>query len=204
MTLNLLGGHVSWPAMPDLGARPAAAAKASGRRGRRPGIEIKPGSVKQARAEAGLSLGQVANGAVSRTAIYFVETGKAKPSIETLRLIAGRTGRPLDYFLARPSTIEPRSSPHTLEVELLLATNDPQAALAKGRSLLAAEQDPDTVARARYLMAYALLRLAQPIEARRLAAAARDHFERTGDKLMIAQWLGPAALAGGLPPGTHA
>jgi tetratricopeptide (TPR) repeat protein/DNA-binding XRE family transcriptional regulator len=181
--------------MPELDARLAPAAKASGRRGRRQGIEIKPGSVKQARAQAGLSLGQVANGAVSRTAIYFVETGKAKPSIETLRLIAERTGRPLDYFLARPSTIEPRSSPQTLEVELLLATNDPQAALASGRALLATEQDPDTTARTRYLMAYALLRMAQPIEARSLAAAARDHFERTGDKLMTAECLGHEASA---------
>jgi tetratricopeptide (TPR) repeat protein/DNA-binding XRE family transcriptional regulator len=181
--------------MPELDARPGPTAKASGRRGRRHGVEIKPGSVKQARAEAGLSLGQVANGAVSRTAIYFVETGKAKPSIETLRLIAERTGRPLDYFLARPSTIEPRSSPQTLEVELLLATNDPQAALASGRTLLSTEQDPDTTARARYLMAYALLRLAQPVEARSLAAAARDHFERTGDRLMTAECLGHEASA---------
>src|SRR6266404_9664167 len=123
--------------MPEAGARPTPAASPSGRRGRRHGIEIKAGSVKQARKEAGLSLGQVANGAVSRTAIYFVETGKAKPSMETLKLIAERTGRPLDYFLARPSTIEPRSSAPTLEVELLLATNDPQAALDSGRALLA-------------------------------------------------------------------
>src|SRR2546428_443823 len=181
--------------MPEADVRPVTAPRTSGRRGRRHGIEIKPGSVKQARADAGLSLGQVANGAVSRTAIYFVETGKAKPSLETLKLIAERTGRPLDYFLVRPSTIEPRSSPHTLEVELLLATNDPEAALASGRALLSTERDPDTTARARYLMAYALLRLAQPIEARRLAAAARDHFERTGDKLMIAECLGHEASA---------
>ncbi|HEX9100243.1 MAG TPA: helix-turn-helix domain-containing protein [Candidatus Dormibacteraeota bacterium] len=181
--------------MPEIDARPASTAKAGGRRGRRHGIEIKPGSVKQARADAGLSLGQVAKGAVSRTAIYFVETGKAKPSIETLKLIAERTGRPLDYFLARPSTIEPRSSPHTLEVELLLATNDPQSALASGRALLATKQDPDTTARTRYLMAYALLRLAQPVEARRLAVAAREYFESTGDKLMIAECLGHEASA---------
>src|SRR5713226_4444863 len=155
--------------MPELDARPAPTAKASGRRGRRHGIEIKPGSVKQARAEAGLSLGQVANGAVSRTAIYFVETGKAKPSLETLKLIAERTGQPLDYFLARPSTMEPRSSASTMEVELLLASNDPQAALEAGRSLLATEPDRDTTARTQHLMAYALLRLAQPAEARRLA-----------------------------------
>src|SRR6202171_2937252 len=80
----------------------------SGRRGRRRGVEIKPGTVKQARSEAGLSLAQVAGTEISRTAIYFVETGKAKPSMETLKLIATRTGRPLDYFLSR-STLEPRS-----------------------------------------------------------------------------------------------
>src|SRR6266851_755629 len=181
--------------MQEAEARLNPTAKASGRRGRRHGIEIKPGSVKQARAEAGLSLGQVANGAVSRTAIYFVETGKAKPSIETLRLIAQRTGRPLDYFLARPSTMEPRSSQQTLEVELLLATNDPEAALSSGRALLAKEHDPDTAARAKYLMAYALLRLAQPLEARRLAMEARAHFERTGDRLMTAESLGHEASA---------
>src|SRR2546427_3493212 len=181
--------------MPEAGARPTPAASPSGRRGRRHGIEIKAGSVKQARMEAGMSLGQVANSAVSRTAIYFVETGKAKPSIETLRLIAERTGRPLDFFLAQPSTLEPRSSPRTLELELLLATNDPEAAVGSGRELLAAERDPDVIARAKHLVAYALLRLAQPIEARRLAAEAREYFEKIGDRLMTAECLGHEASA---------
>ena len=58
---------------------PKAIGKASsGRRGRRKGVEIKAGTAKQARLEAGLSLGQVAGTEISRTAIYFVETGKAK------------------------------------------------------------------------------------------------------------------------------
>src|SRR5713226_6160872 len=156
--------------MPELDARPAPTAKASGRRGRRHGIEIKPGSVKQARAEAGLSLGQVANGAVSRTAIYFVETGKSKPSIETLRLIAERTGRPLDYFLTRPSTLEARSTVGTSEIERLVATADYVGALAAGDAVLTRERDPEVVARAKHLMATAHLRLAQPIQGRRLAA----------------------------------
>ena len=100
--------------MPEADARPAPLEARSARRGRRHGLEIRPGTVKQARMDAGMSLAQVANGLVSRTAIYFVETGKSKPSMETLRLIAERTGRPLDYFLARPSTMEARSSPQTL------------------------------------------------------------------------------------------
>ncbi|HSS94783.1 MAG TPA: helix-turn-helix transcriptional regulator [Candidatus Dormibacteraeota bacterium] len=181
--------------MPETESRPDAIVGRSARRGRRHGIEIKPGSVKQARADAGMSLADVANGVVSRTAIYFVETGKAKPSMETLRLIAERTGRPIDYFLASPSTMEPRSSPRTLEIELLLASNDCQGAVAAGQALLTHEKDADTTARARYLMAYALLRLAQPEEARRLAAVARDHFEKTGDQLMTAECLGHEASA---------
>src|SRR5437773_11117347 len=82
--------------MSEVSAHPSTPSR---RRGRRRGVEIRPGSVKQARQEAGLSLGQVARGDISRTAIYFVETGKAKPSRETLELIAERNGRPVDFLL---------------------------------------------------------------------------------------------------------
>src|ERR1700680_2160767 len=128
------------PDPPGPGRRGQAA---SGHRGRRPGVDVKPGSVKQARLDAGLSLGQVAGGVVSRTAIYFVETGKSRPSMETLRLIADRTGRPLDYFLSRPSTMEPRSSPVTTEMERLIAVGDPQSALTAGHALLGQHPQPD-------------------------------------------------------------
>src|SRR5450756_2616465 len=119
----------------------------SSRRGRRRGIEIKPGTDKQARADAGLSLDQAAGTEISRTAIYFVETGKAKPSMETLKLIAERTGRPLDYFLSRPSTMEPRSTAGTAEIERLITMGDPAGALAAGEALVGAERDPELVAR---------------------------------------------------------
>jgi tetratricopeptide (TPR) repeat protein/DNA-binding XRE family transcriptional regulator len=167
----------------------------SGRRGRRRGVEIKPGTVKQARFEAGLSLAQVAGSELSRTAIYFVETGKAKPSMETLQLIATRTGRPLDYFLSRTSTVEPRSTPGTEEIERLIVTGDPAAALAKADPVLAAEQDPEIAARIKFLMATAHLRLAQPVPARRLASSARAYFELAGDMLMAAECLGTEASA---------
>ncbi|MHB8689570.1 MAG: tetratricopeptide repeat protein [Candidatus Dormibacteria bacterium] len=167
----------------------------SGRRGRRRGIEIKPGTVKQARAEAGLSLAQVAGGEISRTAIYFVETGKAKPSMETLKLIAERTGRPLDFFLSRPSTMEARSSAGTLELEQLVAMGDPTGALASGEALLLTERDPEVMARIKFLMATAHLRLAQWVQARRLASTARAYFEQNGDMLMTAECLGSEASA---------
>ena len=176
------------------GPRPIGKAS-SGRRGRRRGVEIKPGTVKQARADAGLSLAQVAGGEISRTAIYFVETGKAKPSMETLKLIAERTGRPLDYFLSRPSTTEARSTAGTAELERLVVTGDPDGALAAGEALLVAERDPEIVARVKFQMATAHLRLAQWVPARRLASTARAYFEQSGDMLMTAECLGSEASA---------
>src|ERR1700704_4837901 len=168
---------------------------ASGRRGRRQGVEIQPGTAKQARRGAGLSLGQVAGSDLSRTAIYFVETGKAKPSMDTLKLIAARTGRPLDYFLVRPSTMEPRSTAGSAEIERLITEGDAAGALAAGQAVLQGERDPEVLARTKYLMATAHLRLAQPVPARRLASGARAHFEQTGDLLMTAECLGSEASA---------
>jgi tetratricopeptide (TPR) repeat protein/DNA-binding XRE family transcriptional regulator len=158
-------------------------------------VDVKPGSVKQARLEAGLSLGQVAAGVVSRTAIYFVETGKSRPSMETLRLIADRTGRPLDYFLSRPSTMEARSSPITTEMERLIATGDAQAAIAAGHLMLERQLDADAAARVHHLLATAHLRLTQAAEGRRHAAIARGHFEQIGDVLMTAECLRNEASA---------
>jgi tetratricopeptide (TPR) repeat protein len=158
-------------------------------------VDVKPGSVKQARLEAGLSLGQVAGGVVSRTAIYFVETGKSRPSMETLRLIADRTGRPLDYFLSRPSTMEARSSPITTEMERLIATGDAHAALAAGQAMLEQLLDPDATAKVHYLLANAHLRLTQAADGRRHAAIARVHFEHIGDTLMTAECLRNEASA---------
>ncbi|MGA8921584.1 MAG: tetratricopeptide repeat protein [Candidatus Dormiibacterota bacterium] len=168
---------------------PIGSAKASGRRGRRRGLEIKPGTARQARLEAGLSLAQVAGDQISRTAIFFVETGKARPSMETLRLIAERTGRPLEFFLASPAAGDPAVYAGTAELERLIATGALAEAVATGEALLVQRLDPDTEARVRHLVAMAHLRLGQPVVGRRLAAAARAHFERIGDLLMTAECL---------------
>jgi tetratricopeptide (TPR) repeat protein len=188
--------------MPDVLVRPDGVREAtqtgrppSGRRGRRRGVEIKPGTVKRARLEAGLSLGQVARGDISRTAIYFVETGKAKPSMETLQLIAERTGRPLDYFLASPQGEESRPAAAMTEIEQLIATADYVGAAAIGESALGQGCDAQTAARIKFHMSTAYLRLGQPVVARRLAVAARLYFEQSGNLLMTADCLGNEASA---------
>ena len=158
-------------------------------------MEIRPGSVKQARLEAGLSLGDVARGDISRTAIYFVETGKAKPSMETLQLIADRTGQPVDFFLAGSEGMQFVPAAKLAELERLLATGDNTAVVTAGEAALDTKCDPDTEARIRLVTSLAHLRLAQPVVGRRLASAAREHFERAGDLMMVAEALGNEASA---------
>ena len=160
----------------------------SRRRGRRRGVEIRPGSVKQARSEAGLSLGQVAQGDISRTAIYFVETGKAKPSMETLRLIASRTNKPLDFFLGEAPAADEELA--VAEVERLVAVGANAEAVAAGEALLAKSPRARPAALARFFMSNALIRLARPAEGRSQVSSARVFFENAGDVQMVSECLG--------------
>ena len=155
-------------------------------------MEIRPGSVKQARAEAGLSLGQVAQNDISRTAIYFVEVGKAKPSMETLQLIATRTKKPIDFFLGEASAMDEAA---LVEVERLVATGDNAGAVMAGQALVAQSADRRVVANTRLTVCSALVRLGRGLEARSMASAARAYFEEAGDVLMAAESLGWEAAA---------
>jgi tetratricopeptide (TPR) repeat protein len=67
---------------------------------RGPGVAVDFESIRRARLAAGLSLADVAGDRLSRTAVHRVETGKVRPSMATLHLIAERTGVPLEQFLA--------------------------------------------------------------------------------------------------------
>lgn len=168
------------------------------RRGRRQGVEIRPGSVKEARTKAGLSLGQIARGDISRTAIYFVETGKAKPSQETLELIAARTGQPIDFFLAGAGSSARHAELRIAELERLLAAGDNPAVAAAAEVALAQGVDPRSAARIKLLDSIAQLRLARPVVGRRLAVEARAYFEQAGDLESVAEALSYEAQALGL------
>jgi len=71
---------------------------APGHKGRRRGVDVIPGSVRAARTESGLSLAELAGGSISRVAIWYVEQGRTRPSMQTLELIAARTGKPIEFF----------------------------------------------------------------------------------------------------------
>ena len=66
---------------------------------RGPGLAVDPERVRLARLEAGLSLSAVAGDEISRTFVHQIERGVSRPSLDVLKLIARRTGKPLDYFV---------------------------------------------------------------------------------------------------------
>src|SRR6267154_1856848 len=105
-------------------------------RRRLPGVTLRPGAVKQARLESGLSLAQLGKGHVTAPAIYLIETGRTRPSLPTLEHIARRTGKPVEYFLADPGGATDETHAGLLQLETLCAAGRFTDAAALGRKLL--------------------------------------------------------------------
>ena len=55
--------------------------------------------LKQARLEAGLSQRQLCGEEITRNMLSQIENGSARPSMDTLRYLAARLGKPMGYFL---------------------------------------------------------------------------------------------------------
>src|SRR2546423_11048040 len=109
---------------------------------RRPkGIAVRPDAVRQARLESGLSLADLARGQLTRAAIHLVETGKMRPSMRTLQLIAQRTGRPVSFFIDGPQGSAAQRAARD-ELSHLVDTGDNAGAVALGVRLLDEELEP--------------------------------------------------------------
>src|SRR6202158_5774220 len=117
------------------GVNVVARAPKSTRR-RLPGVTLKPGAVKQARQESGLSLAQVGKGHVTAPAIYLIETGRTRPSLPTLEHIAARTGKPVEFFLADPVGTADETLAALADVEAMVGDGRFTEAIALGESLL--------------------------------------------------------------------
>lgn len=59
--------------------------------------------LRLARLEAGLSQRQLCGDTITRNMLSQIESGKAQPSMSTLRILAGRLGKPVGYFLEEAS-----------------------------------------------------------------------------------------------------
>ncbi|HKW69229.1 MAG TPA: tetratricopeptide repeat protein [Candidatus Dormibacteraeota bacterium] len=169
------------------------AADARPRRRRLPGVNLRPGSVKQARLEAGLSLAQLGKGHVTAPAIYLIETGRTRPSLPTLEHIAKRTGKPVEFFLAEPAGATDETQANLIALEAMVADGRYHEAIALGRSLVDRGSSAFRLGRIRYFLAQAYLGASQPDPAATLLAEARTHFEAVSDRVMLAECIGAQA-----------
>jgi tetratricopeptide (TPR) repeat protein len=104
----------------------------------------------------------------------------------TLQLIASRTGKPLNYFLAEkpsasvlnPATVDPRLS----EMERLVAVHDFAAAIDLGRTLLDESLDPAAEAHVNYHLGLALERVDKPDQALPHVQRAKTLYQQLGDR----------------------
>jgi len=175
-------------------------------RGRRKGIPIREGSVRQARFEAKLSLAQVAADQVSRTAVHHIENGRVKPSLETLQLIARQTRKPIEFFLLAPHGQPGLAQPHEeiVQLEQMIAGRDFQAALVAGPALLNRGWSSEATAMVHFYLGQAYCRLVQPQEALLHLPKARAQFELLGLEWLAVDALDWEASARGLLEDTHA
>lgn len=63
--------------------------------------------LKQARLEAGLSQRELCGDTITRNMLSQIENGSANPSMDTLRQLAARLGKPMGYFLEEQAVTSP-------------------------------------------------------------------------------------------------
>lgn len=66
--------------------------------------------LRQARLEAGLSQRQLCGEEITRNMLSLIENGSAKPSMKTLRYLAGRLGKSVSYFLEETAVVSPNQA----------------------------------------------------------------------------------------------
>jgi tetratricopeptide (TPR) repeat protein len=143
-----------------------------------------------------MSLAQVTRGELSRTALHLVETGKSRPSLATLRLIAERTGKPLDFFLTPQQSAQVMpNTPLIHELELAVAQSRFEDAKRAAKHLLETSTEPAERGRICLLGAQAFLQSASVDGALPLLAEARSIGESTGDKRILAEFFDWQAAA---------
>jgi len=63
--------------------------------------------LRAARLEAGLSQRQLCGDIITRNMLSLIEHGSAKPSMETLRQLAAKLGKPVSFFLEEDAVVSP-------------------------------------------------------------------------------------------------
>jgi tetratricopeptide (TPR) repeat protein len=143
----------------------------------------------------------VAGDELSRAAIHRVEQGKVRPSLRTLRVIAERTGQPLEHFLlpeAREQMEAGRDTRGELvlaRVERLIVRGEIQEALEQIEQRLGAGGSERESAHLSYLAGRCHQRASRTLAALSSLRQARATFEQLGDERMAVECMAFEAAA---------
>jgi tetratricopeptide (TPR) repeat protein len=154
-------------------------------RGPRIGIEIDQAALRQARLDAGLSLAQVAGSDLTRQAVHLIESGKVRPTVRSLRVIAQRLGVPEKALLAPPGPLPDELAIGELQ-ELCQRQEHAQVA-ERALGLVASGASDELTAFAHHHAGQALYQLAQPKEALPHLREARERFDALGNPWWAAE-----------------
>ena len=102
--------------------------------------------LRQARLEAGLSQRQLCGDVITRNMLSQIENGSARPSMDTLRYLSARLGKPMGYFLEDQAVTSPnlaameqaRNATGQAVLDALSAYREPDAQFDRERWLLEA------------------------------------------------------------------
>jgi HTH-type transcriptional regulator, quorum sensing regulator NprR len=143
--------------------------------------------IRQARQELGLSLQAVAGDDFSRAFLNQVELGRAQPSTHTLRIIARRLQRPIEYFLEDPGDSTAALELALAEAEMGLHRGEAARAVALMTRLLDRPLSIDLRTRAQLTLAAAQLKLGRPADARPVLEDAIAAAERSGASQLLVE-----------------
>ena len=128
-----------------------------------------PGSlgqrIRSARQELGLTLAAVAGKDFTRAFLNQVELGRAQPSTQTLRIIAQRLQRPIDYFLEEPGDSVAALELALAEAEMSLLHGEAARAESLMTRILARTIPLELRTRAQLTLGTAYLRQGEPKKA---------------------------------------
>jgi tetratricopeptide (TPR) repeat protein len=130
---------------------------------------------------AGLSLAQVGGVELTRQAVHLIETGKVRPSMRSLRILAHRLHVPVTSLLAPSDSRGPFDQDSVAEIERLCRNHQYEQALARGAEILEWSRSPELIASAHYHIGDALCRLDRPDEAMEHLVQARELFDALDD-----------------------
>ncbi len=136
-----------------------------------------------------MSLGQVASGEISRTAVFLAETGKTRPTLPTIQLIAARTGKPIEYFLEPDGLAGIGHHPDLDKFRELAVKESYDELLELAQKAMSEAFNPMDRAWAGFYFAQCQLHRANPYAAFPELATAKATFEAAGDKWMVVECL---------------